>query len=128
MEWMLTLTLSPHPLAVCRLDPQAPVPAWATLGPLFSLTRTPEELSVVCIYGDVPEGVRKEGPWAAFKVEGPLDFGLTGILASLTAPLARDGIPVFALSTYDTDYLLVKEDRRNAAAASLRAAGFHVRH
>src|SRR5215207_4844320 len=109
MEWMLTLTLSPHPFAVCRLDPQAPVPAWATLGPLFSLTRTPEELSVVCIYGDEPEGV---------KVEGPLDFGLTGILASLTAPLARDGIPVFALSTYDTDYLLVKEDQRDAAAAS----------
>jgi uncharacterized protein len=123
---MLTLTLSSHPLAVCRLEPQAAIPAWATLGPLFSITRTPEELSLVCIYGDVPEGVRKEGPWAAFKVEGPLDFGLTGILASLTVPLAKDGISIFALSTYDTDYLLVKEDTREAAAVSLRAAGFHV--
>ena len=124
---MLTLTLQPGTLAVCRLASEEPVPGWATQGPLSSITRTPEELSVVCAYADVPEGVKREGPWACFKVEGPLDFALTGILASLTAPLAKDGISVFALSTYDTDYLLVREDKRDAAAVSLLAAGFELR-
>ena len=124
---MLTLTLQPLSLAVCRLAAEEPLPGWATQGPFFSITRTPEELSVVCADADVPEGVKRDGPWACFKVKGPLDFGLTGILASLTAPLAKDGIPVFALSTYDTDYLLVREDKRDAAAVSLLAAGFDVR-
>ena len=124
---MLTLTLQPLSLAVCRLAAEEPLPGWATRGPFFSITRTPEELSVVCADADVPEGVKRDGPWACFKVKGPLDFGLTGILASLTAPLARDGIPVFALSTYDTDYLLVREDKRDAAVVSLLAAGFDLR-
>jgi uncharacterized protein len=124
---MLTLTLQPLSLAVCRLAAEEPMPGWATQGAFFSVTRTAEELSVVCADADVPEGVKRDGPWACFKVKGPLDFGLTGILASLTAPLAKDGIPVFALSTYDTDYLLVREDKRDAAAVSLLAAGFDLR-
>lgn len=124
---MLALTLQPSSLAVCRLAAEEPLPGWATQGPFFSVTRTPEELSVVCAWADVPEGVKREGPWACFKVEGPLDFALTGILASLTVPLANDGIPLFAFSTYDTDYLLVREDKRDAAAVSLLAAGFDVR-
>ncbi|HET9450163.1 MAG TPA: ACT domain-containing protein [Aggregicoccus sp.] len=124
---MLTLTIQPQSLAVCRLAAEEPLPGWATQGPFSSVTRAPEELSVVCPWDDVPEGVKREGPWACFKVEGPLDFALTGILASLTAPLAKDGIPVFALSTYDTDYLLVREDQRDAAAVSLLAAGFDLR-
>ncbi len=124
---MLTLTLQPLSLAVCRLAAEEPLPGWATRGTFFSVTRTSEELSVVCADADVPEGVKRDGPWACFKVKGPLDFGLTGILASLTAPLAKDGISVFALSTYDTDYLLVREDKRDAAVISLLAAGFDVR-
>jgi uncharacterized protein len=123
----LDLTLLEGRLAICRLGPEAPLPAWA-LGPgaLISLTRTPEQLSLVCPESVVPGGIRCEGGWRALRVAGPLDFALTGILAALTQPLAEAGIPIFALSTFDTDYVLVKEDRLEAALAALRGAGHRV--
>ena len=102
------LELLPEVYAVCRLDKDAPVPDWAAGGLFSSITRTAHELSVVCADAHVAVGVKKEGGWRVLMVEGPLDFSLTGVLASLTGPLAREGISVFALSTYDTDYLLVK--------------------
>jgi hypothetical protein len=124
---MLTLSVLPEPLAVCRLPPDAPAPAWAQgPGPLVSVTRTPRELSVVCAWAAAPADVQREGPWRGLEVAGPLDFSLTGILAALVAPLARDGLSVFAFSTYDTDYLLVRAERLAAAVASLRAAGHAV--
>lgn len=120
----LELHLLEKPLAVCRLAPKAPVPAWAfSPGPFCSVTRTPEELSIVCAENLVPIGVRCERGWLALKVEGPLDFGLTGILDSLTDPLARAGVSIFAVSTFDTDYLMVKQAQLDEAAAALRAAG-----
>jgi uncharacterized protein len=105
----LTLTLFPHILAVCRLNPDGAVPPWAFAGPFTSITRTPAELSVVCLQEEVPDGVRCEQGWRYLAVEGPLAFGLTGILASLTGALALAGVSVFAISTFDTDYLLVRE-------------------
>jgi len=105
---MLHLTLLPQILAICRLEHDAPVPSWTGGEKFVSITRTGDELSVVCSQQRVPDGVTMEGGWRAFKVEGPLEFSLTGILSSLTLPLAEAGIPVFALSTFDTDYLLVK--------------------
>jgi hypothetical protein len=105
----LTLTLCPDILAVCRLDPDGVVPPWASGGPLTSITRTPAELSVVCLQKGVPEGVRCERGWRCLAVQGPLAFGLTGVLASLTRALAPAGVSVFAISTFDTDYLLVRE-------------------
>ena len=85
----LRLSVLEERLAVCRLDPQAEIPAWATNAPFFSLTRTADELSVVCPERSVPAGVAHEGGWRALKLEGPFDFGLVGILASVAVPLAK---------------------------------------
>jgi hypothetical protein len=87
------------------------------------VTRTPDELSVVADEAAVPAGVRAERGWRALQVAGPLDFNLTGILASLAYPLARAGISLFAVSTFDTDYVLIKEDKLHDALAALQAAG-----
>ena len=120
----LNLQLLDGPLAVCRLASKESIPAWAfAAGPLGSITRTPEELSVVCGEAAVPMGLRCERGWRALKVQGPLDFGLTGILDALTDPLAKAGISIFALSTFDTDYLLVREAWLEEALAALLAAG-----
>jgi hypothetical protein len=111
-------------LAVCRLAPKEPIPGWAlATGPFCSVTRTAEELSVVCAEVCVPIGIRCERGWRALKVQGPLDFGLTGILDALTDPLAKRGISIFAVSTFDTDYLLVREAQLEEALAALFAAG-----
>ena len=123
----LTLTALPDRLAVCRLDAGDPIPAWGTRGPFVSITRTPEELSVTCPEGDVPEGIRAERGFVPLKVEGPLDFALTGILASVAGPLADAGISLFAIATFDTDYVLVRAERLLDATAALRAAGHVVR-
>jgi hypothetical protein len=113
--------------AVCRLGPTEPVPAWATSGALCSVTRTPSELSVVCPHTSVPDGIQSEREWRCLAVAGPLDFVLAGILASLATPLAAAGIALFALSTYDTDYLLVKADQVPRAVEALTAAGHQFR-
>ncbi len=120
------LELLPDAYAVCRLDKNAPVPDWATQGLFSSVTRTPGELSVVCRDARVAAGVKKESGWKVLMIEGPLDFSLTGILASLTGPLAREGISVFALSTYDTDYLVVKEEQLEKAIQVLGAEGYDI--
>lgn len=122
----LTLEILPEELAVCRLPADATLPSWAQAGSLFALTRTPDELSVVCAASDVPDGVDAVNGWRAFRVRGPLPFHLTGILASLARPLAEAGIPLFALSTYDTDYVLVQGRQLDAALDALRQAGHHV--
>lgn len=122
----LTLSLLPGTLAVCRLEPHAPLPAWALKGPLASITRTDEETSIVCAEENVPEGVLCERGFACLKVAGPLDFTLTGVLAALTPPLAQAGISAFAIATYDTDYVLVKQERLRDALAALGAAGHTV--
>ena len=111
---------------VCRLAPQAAIPEWATASDFFSITRTTDELSIVCREAGVPEGVPCERGWAGLKVEGPLDFSLTGVLASLAQPLAEAGISIFALSTYDTDYVLMKEDDLERTRRVLALAGHTV--
>lgn len=111
--------------AVCRLDPDAPVPAWAC-GGFVSVTRTAEELSVVCEEADVPPDVHCERGWRCMKLAGPLDFALVGVLQSLLAPLADAGVSVFAVSTYDTDYVLVREEDLDCALAALRGAGWNI--
>jgi len=120
------LLLQSDTLSICRLDGNAPLPEWALTGKFYSITRTAEELSVVCPQNQVPPGVLKQDGWRALQVEGPLDFSLTGVLASLTEPLAKEGISVFAISTYDTDFLLVKEEQLEAAIQALREEGFEV--
>lgn len=109
--------------AVSRLAADAAVPSWAYAGTIGSVTRTAEELSIVCSLKNVPADVKAEAPWTGFKLEGPFPFQLTGILASFLDPLAEAGIPIFAISTYDTDYVFVKEEFADAALRALRDAG-----
>ena len=112
--------------AVCKLPTGSPIPPWATTGDLFSVTRTADELSVVCRQEVVPEGVVCERGWRCLRVAGSMPFTLVGVLASLTTPVAKAGVGVFAFSTFDTDYLLVKADEIQKAVAALRAAGHLV--
>ncbi len=118
----LTLLEVAGRFAVCKLPPGSAVSAWATAGDVFNLSRTTDELSVVCRQELVPEGTRCERGWRCLRVAGAMPFTLVGVLASLTAPIARAGIGVFAFSTFDTDYLLVKAERFPEAVAALRAA------
>lgn len=116
----LKLLVLPQVLAVCRLAPDAALPDWIdTTAGFLTISRTADELSLVCDLERVPEGVRVEPGWRAFKVEGPLDFALTGILAALAKPLADAGISIFAISTFDTDYLLVRVKELDRAIAVL---------
>jgi hypothetical protein len=121
----MNLTILPDPLAICRLSPAEDVPEWAMIGEFVSITHTGDELSIVCAAEHVPSGVKADREWRALKVEGPLDLALTGILASLANPLAEAQINIFAISTFDTDYLLVKGYNVARACDVLRQAG-HV--
>ncbi len=105
-EHHLTLSLQKEILAICRLPPDASVPAWArSPGAFHTISRTPEELSIVCLDSAVPSVVKKEPGWRLLKVDGPLDFSLTGILASVAGPLAKARISIFAISSRTRDVL-----------------------
>jgi hypothetical protein len=123
----LTLTALEEIFGICRLPPEHPIPGWAQGGGFVSITRTDEELSIVCPEAAVPDGVVCEKGWRCLRVEGPLDFALTGILASLVSPMARAGISVFAVSTHDTDYLLVRSKDLEEAKTLLRNEGHRLR-
>ncbi len=125
-DWKLTLSILPDTFAVCQLEPNAALPAWATRGSFFSLTRTSEELSIVCLQEDVPADVLAEKAWRSLKIEGPMDFAFTGVLASLARPLADAGVSIFTLATYDTDYLLIKEQDLSRAVLALSDEGHQI--
>jgi uncharacterized protein len=120
------LTVLGERLSICRLDAGEEVPAWATGGPFFSVTRTQDELSVVCPEDVVPESISRERGWRAFRLEGPFDLSMVGILASVASPLAAAGASIFAVSTFDTDYVLVREEQLDLAVGTLRASGHRV--
>ncbi len=122
----LTLSLLPEKLAICRLDPDADVPTWTSGSRFLSISRTDDELSVVCAEAGVPEEVKSDRGWRCLKVAGPLDLALTGVLASLANPLAEAHINIFAISTYDTDYLLVKEESLPCSIDVLTQSGHRV--
>lgn len=122
----LKISVLPEVFMVCRLDKDAEVPGWAWAGEFVSITKTPEELSIVCRQCDVPKNVRCEKGWRCLKVNGPLDFTCVGILASLSVPLSKAGVSIFAVSTYDTDYLLVKEKDLEHAILVLNREGHIV--
>jgi hypothetical protein len=121
----MELIVLPGSYAVCRLPAEAAFPDWAA-GDLVSVTRTAGEMSVVCREDAVPEGTWCERGWRCLRVAGTLDFALVGVLASLLVPLGEAGVSVFAVSTFDTDYLLVRDDDLARATAALRAAGHPV--
>ncbi len=120
------LNLLPERYAICRLAADAPTPAWIGAGPLTSTTRTTHELSVLCQAANVPPGVCAEADWIALQVTGPLEFSAVGVLASILQPLADAAIPVFVISTFDTDYILLKQEALHAAKIALVAAGHTV--
>ena len=119
----LSLSILPESFAIALLSSDASVPPWAGSGALQSATRTPDELSIVCREESVPAGVTASRGWRAIRVAGPLEFSLTGILASLAAPLAEAQISLFALSTHDTDYVLVPHAKLPGAVDALTGAG-----
>ena len=111
---------------VVRLDASAALPPWALAGEFCSITRTANELSIVCESVQVPDGLCSETDWRALEVQGPLQFDQVGIMAALTQVLANRGISIFAVSTYDTDYILLKNTELNVAVEALEQAGHQV--
>jgi hypothetical protein len=124
----LSLSLLPPRYAVCQLHPDKHIPYWALLGDFVSLTRTPEELSIVCQQDSVPEEVQAERGWRCVQVQGAFDFSISGVNASLAVPLANADISVLAIATYATDYLLIKEENVERALLVLKQAGHSIDH
>ena len=123
----LTLAVLPGLYAVCKLHPDKYIPHWALLGDFVSLTRTNEELSVVCLQGNVPPEEGAERGWQCIKVEGMFDFSLAGIHASLAIPLAEANISILGIATYSTDYILIKEEYLEDALDVLARAGHAIK-
>jgi uncharacterized protein len=124
----LNLSLLEGRFAVLQLEPNSSIPVWALEGEFFSVSRTSEELSIVCLESNVPIGstVRLERDWACLKLQGPFEFSLTGILLSVLEPLAQIKVGIFALSTFNTDYVLVKTEHLETAVVALEGAGHRV--
>lgn len=122
-----TISILPTPLAIVRLDTDASIPVWASGPALFSMTRTSEELSLIVHDAVVPAECAASRGWMALKVEGALDLSETGILAALATTLADAKVPIFAISTYDTDYILVRSVDRAVAIEALTRRGHTVR-
>ena len=116
----------PGTFSICRLPVDAPIPECTTAASFASITRTAEELSIVCPTGHAPQNAKCEAPWTCFKLEGPFPFAQTGVLASFIDPLAAKGVPIFAISTFDTDYVLVKQEFAETALKTLQAAGHEL--
>jgi hypothetical protein len=122
----LDLHLFPGRMAICRLGPEEESPSWAGSEVLSSVTRTQAETTVVCREENVPAGITCNKGWRCLQIGGVLDFSETGVLSSLTAPLAGENIPVYALSTYSTDLILIKEKDLSRALRVLTGAGHRV--
>ena len=116
----------PGEFSVCRLDPTHPAPEWARGEGYSNITRTANELSVICAAQQVPPGVRAETGWRVLEVLGPLPFDVVGVLARIAGPLAEARIPILATATFDTDYVLVREIDLAAADAALLSAGLDL--
>ena len=122
----LNLSVVDGIFAVCKLSADATIPAWATAGHFFSITRTADELSIVCDQDAIPEGVIGERGWRCLRIAGTMPFSVVGVLALLTSPLAEAGISVFAVSTFETDYLFVKAEDLERAVDVLRRRGHSI--
>jgi hypothetical protein len=122
----LSLQILPNPYAVSQLPPGSPIPVWAGSPDFYAITGTTEELSVVCPESQVPEKVRSDRQWRVLKVLGPLDFSLVGILAGISRVLAGAGVSIYAISTFDTDYILLKQDQLEVGLEALRQAGYNL--
>ncbi len=122
----LELSLLPERFAISRLAADSPIPLWATQGPFYSVTRTGDELSIVTELSRVPVGIQSQPGWRALRVHGPFVLSEIGVLAALATPLAEAKISLFAISSFDTDYLLVASETLPAAIAALERAGHTI--
>lgn len=126
MSRRLKLTLLPGTCAICRLAPGSPLPEWVQVGDYWSVTHTPDELSLVVLEAQLPAGVVASRGWRALRFAGPLPLDQTGILASVTTPLAAAHISVFVIGTFDTDYVLIPQAQQRDAFVALERAGHSV--
>lgn len=122
----LTLRLLPDSFAICKLEPDAVLPAWMPRRGLTASIRTADELCIYCTDGAVPKDVRAERGWRALQLAGPFDFSEFGVIASVAGPLAEAGISISVLATYDTDYIFVRAEALENAAEILQAGGHRV--
>jgi uncharacterized protein len=127
MNHQLTITVHPELYAICRLEPGAEVPPWASGKKFLTMSKTTTELSIVCEEKGVPGQVHAERRRRLMQVEGTLPFSLTGVLAAIAVPLAEGQVSIFAVSTYDTDYVLVEEGELEKAIRILEIAGHAIR-
>jgi uncharacterized protein len=119
----LRLRLLEGAFAILQLPPEAPVPDWAAGAAFISVTRTSDELSIVCLQERVPAEISSGTSWRCIRVSGRLDLSLVGVLASLADPLAAAGIPLFAISTFDTDHMFVVASDLPRALEAWQQAG-----
>lgn len=122
----LRITVAPNLFAVIRLPPNAPTPPFVSQSAWYSVTRTPDEHSIICCEECIPRDLPCERDFRLLKLEGPLPFTAVGILADLARALANAEVPILAVSTYDTDYLLVREIHLKRATTALKSAGYTV--
>jgi len=125
---MISLKKLKQEFAICKLSPNSIIPDWIWASSLYSISKTTDELSLVCEQDKIisQPGMHQEKDWKCLQVVGPLDFSLTGILSSIAQPLADNKISIFALSTYDTDYILVKKEKFAEAQTVLKNNGFII--
>ena len=127
MKHQLNFRLLSGTYAVTRLATDALVPEWATRGEFTSISRTGEELSIVCPLENCPDDGAPRKRWACLKLEGTFAFSLTGVLLSFIRPLSENNVPIFAVSTFDTDYVLIPEELKVEAIVVLQNAGHNLR-
>ena len=125
-EKALTMKLMEGLYGVCRLNRDEAIPEWVFQGSFYSVTKTLNELSVVCSQDNIPDEIKCEKDWRILRVEGPLDFSLIGILSSISTTLANKGISIFVISTYDTDYIFVKDKKVDMAIDALSAEKYEI--
>ncbi|WP_058991748.1 ACT domain-containing protein [Sarcina ventriculi] len=129
MKEQLTLKLLKERYGVIRLEKDESIPTWVFVGEFYSITKTEDELSIVCLEKDIQLDIKNkkcETDWRILKIEGPLNFSLIGILSKISTLMANNNISIFAISTYDTDYILIKENKIKKAINTLMTNGYKV--
>jgi len=122
----LNLKLLKDKYSVCRLNKDDEIPKWIFNEEFFSITKTEDELSIVCLQDKIKEDIKCERDWKILKIEGPLDFSLIGILSKISTLMANNNISIFAISTYDTDYILIKEESIDKAIEILENNNYNI--
>lgn len=122
----LTFILADGVFSLCRLAPEDAIPSWALSSDFYTISKTNDELSVVCESQYVPAGIKQDGNWRLLKIAAVLDLSLTGITTKFSTALANAGVNLCVIATYETDYILVKQEKLQTAITALQDAGFIV--